>query len=520
MDARIIAYPAPISRLPSELLLSIFSYFVGQDHYEPVQAVRHVPHSVSWVRFTHVCRRWRHVMLASPSLWRNIILPMPPKWADAMLARSKLLPVNIYCSVFGNGAARSEEWLLPFNTLEKVKILDLSRFKGSPADLAPLLSTPAPLLEIVEIEMLPQLSPAQLFADHAPRLRELTIRDAPTFLWTSSFVRNLVHLDVNDIKNSPPSLPDFVAGLQQLSQIETLVLKGCLHSFSVLPSSAAPQVVQLPSLLKLEISGEVSQCVGFLRHLKTLDVELGVTSITEGGISDFDEIYPFLVPKCGYKQQPYRFVGFRSMDSENLTLTAGHANSGRTNRTFAFEWKDPEDTVVDLMCTLCDEIGVRHLSSLSIELDEPLLKDATWLMPTEWLGTFGRATELESLVATGNVGTSLCLVLAASKADETWRRSGAAGGTIAWPRLRDVMLYDVYLPSSFKSGDEDAAITAGMRVGEVLLRELQRRHECGAALEKLHLVSCSATPSWLRNVKRVVSNVVAEYDDEGRIASE
>ncbi|KAI0045429.1 hypothetical protein FA95DRAFT_1561148 [Auriscalpium vulgare] len=517
VDSRINA-SAPISRLPPELLLSIFSYFLDQEHWERCP-VEHAPRTAPWVRFAHVCRRWRHVMLTSPSLWRSLVFPLPHKWARTMLTRSQSLPLLISCHA--DLTAHSSDWRMPFDTLAQVKIFDLSGFKGRHPDLTSLLSTPAPLLEMADVIMPPDLPPAQLFADDAPRLRKLTVRQALSLPWTSSFLRHLVSLEIvsseiDTLRDSLPSLPDYLAALRQLSQIETLLLNGCLHPFSsVLPSQVSDsEVVQLPLLHRLDISGSVSECVGFLHHIKTPNtVALGVTSITEEGIWDFDEIYPFLAPT----REPYRDAVFESTGANQLTLFARHARYGPTDRLFRFQWDDPEDTAIDLMCTLCAMIGVRHLSSLSINLDceKSARNHGPWIDPAVWLDTFGGATELESLGVSGMAGVALCKILAASMEDETWRRSGVAGGTIVWPRLRDLLLYQVNFARSFKrvDGEEGSDIAAGMRVDEVLLRELERRHRRGAPLDKLDLLSCSLASSWLRKV----GGIVASLDADSRV---
>ncbi|KII88240.1 hypothetical protein PLICRDRAFT_110549, partial [Plicaturopsis crispa FD-325 SS-3] len=54
---------APISRLPDELLLAIYTY--GDPTYAPSSLPSHVVAS-------HVSQRWRRVILGSPTLWTRI----------------------------------------------------------------------------------------------------------------------------------------------------------------------------------------------------------------------------------------------------------------------------------------------------------------------------------------------------------------------------------------------------------------------------------------------------------------
>ncbi|KAI0735727.1 hypothetical protein C8Q76DRAFT_595436, partial [Earliella scabrosa] len=65
-----------INRIPTELLVRIFSVLAAQDDNEDL------------VNVPHVCRAWRNIAVDSPHLWTPISIIRPDK-TDAFLARAK-----------------------------------------------------------------------------------------------------------------------------------------------------------------------------------------------------------------------------------------------------------------------------------------------------------------------------------------------------------------------------------------------------------------------------------------------
>ncbi|KAF8645459.1 hypothetical protein AX16_007813 [Volvariella volvacea WC 439] len=104
----------PISRLPPELLLKIFTAYKHQvevDYKESKAQARPDPsfdnpwirpqvqslpnpwhHTYAWIAVSHVCRRWRDVTLRSPSFWSTIYMPSEftsLDWLDVLFERSR-----------------------------------------------------------------------------------------------------------------------------------------------------------------------------------------------------------------------------------------------------------------------------------------------------------------------------------------------------------------------------------------------------------------------------------------------
>ncbi|KAI0045322.1 hypothetical protein FA95DRAFT_1596904 [Auriscalpium vulgare] len=468
---------------------------------EDVQFRDHLPPSVPWVRLTWVCRRWRHVMLTTPTLWCDFALPLPPQWARAMLARSQNLPLSIFYPCLLWQPPQSAAWL-PFDTLEQVRSIHLSgtTFHGSATDLSRLLSTPAPILEAA------------------------TYINMGHPLPLSFFLPNIVSLDIHIIAEPPsesPSLPDFIAALQRLKQIETLVLTNCLDRFSSAPDSpAASQIARLASLKLLRIGGTVSECVGFLRHVQTPDTTcLCIAATATGGVETFAVLYPFLAPVGGYELNPFRDMQFQSYGPGNLTLSARHNSDADQalcdrldddqapcDRVFDFFWDTIGETVVEFLSTVCAEVRVRNSLSLSLSLLFDRELNGFKVPPEHWLGMLGAATELQTLHADEDLGPMLCQILSASiLEDGTYSRE--ADAIRVWPKLQVLKLAHVDLSVCYEDADSWAEFV-GMRVDEVLLRELEHRHQRGAALDALHLRYCKIDPQWLQKVEAVVGRVL------------
>ncbi|KAF9538983.1 hypothetical protein CPC08DRAFT_771042 [Agrocybe pediades] len=85
------AHPAPSERLPVEILLMIFEATLVADHSCVLEVMRAEsakfyasPRSIEYVKpaplaaplvLSQVSRRWRQIVLSTPSLWRNIAVP-------------------------------------------------------------------------------------------------------------------------------------------------------------------------------------------------------------------------------------------------------------------------------------------------------------------------------------------------------------------------------------------------------------------------------------------------------------
>jgi hypothetical protein len=117
---------APISRLSSETLASIFFYFPScpwykvYGYYSPFKE-RHSPQKdlghLGWIVVTHVCRRWREIALENPGLWSCIdFTRLTSACVAELLARAKMTPLHLEANV---GVIPNEWSAAKFNAFER-----------------------------------------------------------------------------------------------------------------------------------------------------------------------------------------------------------------------------------------------------------------------------------------------------------------------------------------------------------------------------------------------------------------
>ncbi|EIW65334.1 uncharacterized protein TRAVEDRAFT_42710 [Trametes versicolor FP-101664 SS1] len=178
---------APVSKLPTELLGLIFEFAKGHD--ERVEVEGGAPLTTkktartNLINITHVCRTWRAVALASPSLWADILVDdhtsrLPS--ADAFLGRSQTMPLYLHASQMrGADLAR---FLQGDGVASRIRRLDLSwdLFHDTPATKIEL---DAPLLECLTVVASRALRPIDLVISNA-RLKALTVSLRDDFIWT------------------------------------------------------------------------------------------------------------------------------------------------------------------------------------------------------------------------------------------------------------------------------------------------------------------------------------------------
>ncbi|KAI0262769.1 hypothetical protein BC834DRAFT_374007 [Gloeopeniophorella convolvens] len=113
---------------------------------------------MGWIVCSQVCRRWREVALATPSLWRHISVSLGPRWLECSLARSQGLPVpGIH--LFGNMTSAYHAVLNrapPVCLFDVASISSLSLKALNPDDFYFLFKdifsrSKAPILEAVEL---------------------------------------------------------------------------------------------------------------------------------------------------------------------------------------------------------------------------------------------------------------------------------------------------------------------------------------------------------------------------------
>jgi hypothetical protein len=246
---------SPINRLPPEILTKVFTAFICLDH-----SYRHNGDG-QWVRLVNVCRHWRSLITGTPTLWRFPLF-VNAEIAATMLTLSRQSPLVIKAQDVDSPDAVE----LALFHLSRIEILHIAgRDTSSFERFLSLMNQPAPLLESLSLHYVtlgPESSgitlPSTLLGTVTPRLRHVSIFKLDV-AWDSPLLSGLSHLEIlgSTIKPSPTT---FCNVLSRCPALHTLILSITLPIASE-QRGGSRNPVSLPQLSKLEMSGDLLDCV-------------------------------------------------------------------------------------------------------------------------------------------------------------------------------------------------------------------------------------------------------------------
>ncbi|KAI0042137.1 hypothetical protein FA95DRAFT_1564619 [Auriscalpium vulgare] len=284
----------PVARLPSEILARIFSMVALDEpivthsrdyqNLEPGGPTSSAAKRMGWIKVTHVCHYWREVALAHPALWERVSFSIGPEWTEELLARSKGAPIIV--DLRGAQPDSDHSWYDHLcNHLGHMKAL----YMDPKYTHIGFLALPAPMLEILDFchsrysGPLTVSPPLPIFADHAPRLRSLTLYCWNPTPWRSPLFNSLTYLMIKgDARRSSfpgdgerfpifPSVDALVGALRSLESIETLILGDCLPLDSPNIGLSPSHTISLPRLTRLLVDGNFWKCGNFMSILRHAD---------------------------------------------------------------------------------------------------------------------------------------------------------------------------------------------------------------------------------------------------------
>lgn len=271
--------PAPL--LLPEILVIIFSFHAKANPTNSASEIGSgemgrkktlAQHRLGWITVTHVCSLWRQVALDIRALWAHLQFNLGLEWTAEMLSRAGDAPLNVtLCEeVVSLPPFKEHVTDIIVHLLHRVSTLTIEGYACT-LDVLDSLIVPAPLMSSLTISSNSfAVLPRSLFAGVAPRLHHLFLYNAlPT--WTTvvfTYLKRLVILIDSqvDISNIP-SYTDLFNALQNMPDLETLILTGCLP-LGPFPCYLEDQKVQLSKLQYLSLNGHVQ---GFRQILKHLD---------------------------------------------------------------------------------------------------------------------------------------------------------------------------------------------------------------------------------------------------------
>ncbi|KAG0696804.1 hypothetical protein DFH29DRAFT_836562 [Suillus ampliporus] len=260
---------AYISSLPSELLATIFTYILEEQVFNRCRGVPR-PGAPTCEIVMHVCRHWRQVALACPTLWA-FIDHAPARRLTIMLERSKTAAlVVLYTSSHLHCIVQA------LSQLPRIKVLQLSVSSRDVDRISDCLSSqPAPLLETFKLYVLERpgivrpISDA-IFQGRAPQLRSVELIQC-TFSWTSSIFSGLRTLN---LRQTGATLSQLLSVLRRMPGLEQLMLEALSTS-----SGDAEVFDQIPLTRLKSIalnSSTVQSTISLFSHL-ALPVDVKIT---------------------------------------------------------------------------------------------------------------------------------------------------------------------------------------------------------------------------------------------------
>ena len=258
---------SPISRLPAEILCSIFSLIEDNVIYVGLDPE-------SWTNFSRVSQRWRSSALAAPDLWTNIPL-RSPRWAEEMLIRSKMAKLTVRSGLSLQtsnpktiGTVRSCLY-----QLNRVEIIDIAAIPLVLKEIFQDLPKSAPQLHTLCIGSslsFHDRSAGTAFSIHedflydTERLQRVELFDCK-ISWDSRLLTGLTRLTLEGSLKANSSIIQFLHALQRMPVLTDLCLKDSNPDDSEGPSTYP--VVDLPCLRVLRISSDVGALTTVLRHI-------------------------------------------------------------------------------------------------------------------------------------------------------------------------------------------------------------------------------------------------------------
>ncbi|KAI0791449.1 hypothetical protein BC629DRAFT_1734801 [Irpex lacteus] len=268
-----------ILRLPDELLAEIALLFI-QSHPAVTDPFdfrnpRPISSVYGWITISHICRRWRAVVIASTRLWSTIRFTASPAWVQTLLERSGQSPLTVTedTSTTNEKATPAKKLLL--DQIERIQHLQLNVDPATCKLFTALDSrnVDAPILETLHLhcrdEGWYQCIPSIPFLPGLalPHLTHLSFHDrpddrlnryapAPSLKLVQSLLRpSLTHLRIHRMKD-PIFVDTCLAILRTLPNLEDLVLGDVLRVPDETPDAGMPlkdDLLELPYLRSIAL---------------------------------------------------------------------------------------------------------------------------------------------------------------------------------------------------------------------------------------------------------------------------
>ncbi|KAI0041664.1 hypothetical protein FA95DRAFT_1598858 [Auriscalpium vulgare] len=547
---------APISILPPEILALVFSFHainqpaarenLPYDIEDPL-APNWIQSQLGWITVTHVCHQWRQVALQHASLWTNVSFSLGDDCAEEMLRRSRTFEESTSLTSRSPPRMRTssrERALLLDHIYHTQKIL----LMGSSGLLSPIvksLTVPAPILETLDLKGsifrdYTITIPANLFGNHAPALRHLSL-DGFRIPWDSPLLTNLTSLElslslseaggnaifsfeeITDDEFSKdamePTHEQLFAILERMPSLQLLSLDLCLPSAPV-PEDLTDRIVQLPCLTRLELVGSVINTFRLVQHLDfppltALRIECSNSSVASDN-HDLDSLLRSVTQHfhtLDGPAYPVRGLEFSSMlYPPGLRVrtwdTVAHeafppSESSAAKLDLTIGWKrsvyPPFADIMRIMRKIMDSLSLDHaLRTLIVK------EGSTDWKPEHWPSLFGQYRGVIAARASGHAGIALSHALSTPvNTPVNAQQQSSVGSALLLPDLACLSLQHV---------DFTSRGSTSSKFHKLFPTWLRMRKMTKAGLKKIEVLNCTVKHEWVEEIKDVVSNVIWDHE--------
>ncbi|KAF8141590.1 hypothetical protein EV363DRAFT_1392037 [Boletus edulis] len=511
-----------VSRLPDELLATVFILYVRQYHnseWAKIKTFSTAPARVPiWVRVSYVCRRWRMAALSCPTLWTYVFF-VSRTWMTVLLQRSQRAPLRVRVDLT-YGARRSLPMLeMLFEHLPRMEEFHI---RGLPPDaVSNMISKcliPAPLLRSLQLTVstnkrslasldAPVPNLPVLFSQATPKLRSLDLWRLD-IAWHSLTLTMITSLRLLSMPR-PHSMQQLSSILSQMPGLKDLELEDILPwSSSPLQDSLAEKT-ELPCLSRLSIMTTIPDLVNFLSHVRIpLDAEIRLKCVF-GGHASLHQLLSYVQERLGLRdderegflpKKPVRSLSIDGTPPRTFFVTCSTSEGGHKYRALSlkeiipftrtpplnYDWdrdiplkmdiKDQFSTALTeaVMANVFQHLSLAHLSSLAVYFPEAI--DLSGMF---WKGLFNLAPELRFIKLKHAALRSFVAMLAPDH--HGWRGQNQA---ITARALEEIELDQVSFATVCVAG-EGADIYACDPTLQCLCDALARRRHAGYPLKKI-----------------------------------
>ena len=431
---------APISRLPDELLATVFIFYARQHHiseWAKVKTFSSPPTRIPpWVRVSYVCRHWRMVALGCPTLWTYVFF-FSRRWMTMLLQRSQIAPLRVRLDLIDSDGNRRSSPMLEM-LLEHLPRMEEFHIRGLSADVAPKiiskLIVAAPLLQSIHItglfnnlRPLASLDVSLLtlpvaFSRTTPKLRSLDLSRLD-IAWNSLALTEITSLRLSSVPR-PHTMQQLSSILSQMPHLTNLELEDVLPQVPSPFQDALTEKITLPYLLRLSIMAPIPDTVHFLSHVHVpLNSEIRLKCVF-GGHASLSQLLSYVQKRLSphedesegsMPKQPIRSMNIDGTPPWTFFVACSTSEGGYKYRALShkgnlhyrrgsphnYDWDRDIPLKIDLKDSLSRALTetvmvniFQHLSLANLQSLAVYVPDTVDLSGIFWKGLFDLAREL------------------------------------------------------------------------------------------------------------------------------